>query len=56
MTFELTTTVHQEHVAVDSSEISVKQGDTVGIMETFGEKSPPEGYIKVGLFVKYFSL
>ncbi len=56
LTFELTTTVHQEHVAVNSSEISVKQGDRVGIVETFGEKSPPEGYIKVGLFVKYFSL
>ena len=44
--------MHQEHVAVDSSEISVKEGDRVGIVETFGEKSPPEGYIKVGLLVK----
>ncbi len=41
--------MYQDHVAVDSSsEISVKQGDTVGKVETaLGEKSPPEGYIKV---------
>ncbi len=37
-------TVYQEQVAVHSSEISVKQGDTV---ET--AKSPLKGYIKVGL-------